>query len=202
MNSALVYVMDEQCMTYQLLVLHSPLVPKFGEPLPLTLKHPALHLFICHKLQRAIAHTYQCERRAAVKPVPTLITVDRVEPAWSIRIDGGRNSAKRGHVLQRPLCAAGEFGGVVKVRTLTTHIGFVRMAVMTPKRRRRRRRKVKRVSSREARRMRTCFGIVEEVLGGRKGLVGSLDGSAVFELVITSCKREGASAKSNKRMRP
>ena len=87
----------------------------------------------------------------------------------------------------------------MNVRTLTTHIGFVRMAVTAPKRRRRRGRKVKRVPSREARRMRTRFGRVEEILGGRKGLVGSLDGGAAFELIITSCKREGVSAKSDKR---
>ena len=89
MNPALVYVVGEQRTTYQLIVLHSPLAPDFGEPPPLTLKRPALHLFIRHKLQRAVAHTHQRERRAAVEPAPTLVAIYRAEPAWSIRIDGG-----------------------------------------------------------------------------------------------------------------
>jgi len=59
----------------------------------------------------------------------------------------------------------------VNVRTLTTQIGFVRMAVTAPKRKGRGG-KVKRIPSREARRMRTRFSRVEEILGGRKRLVG------------------------------
>jgi len=86
----------------------------------------------------------------------------------------------------RGLCAAGEFGGAVNVRTLTTQIGFVRMAVIAPKQRRKRRgRKVKSISSREMRRMQTCFGRVEEILRGRKGLVGRFDGGTLLELIIT-----------------
>ena len=44
-----------------------------------------------------------------------------------------RRLVPNGHALQRPLCAAGELGAAVNVRTLTTHIGFVRMAVTAPK---------------------------------------------------------------------
>ena len=70
----------------------------------------------------------------------------------------------------------------MNVRTLTTHIGFVRMAVTAPKQRRGH---VRRVSLREVRSMRTRFGRVEEILGGGKRLVGRFDGCAVLELVIT-----------------
>ena len=71
----------------------------------------------------------------------------------------------------------------MNVRTLTTHIGFVRIAVTAPKRRRGR--NVKRLSLKEARRVRTRFGRVEEILGGRKRFVGRCHGSATLELVIT-----------------
>ena len=81
--------MGEQRTTHQLIVLHSPLAPEFGRPPPLTLKRPALHLFIRHELQRAIAHAHQRERRAAVKSAPTLVAVYCTEPAWSIRIGVG-----------------------------------------------------------------------------------------------------------------
>src|SRR5712691_823825 len=109
MNSVLVYVVVEQRTTYQLIVLYGPLAPELGKPPPLTLKRPALHLFIRHKLQRAVAHAHQRERRATVEPAPTLVAVYHAEPAWSIRINGRRNSAKSGHALQRSRCAAGEF---------------------------------------------------------------------------------------------
>ena len=89
MNSALIYAVGEQRTTHQFIVLHSPLAPDFGKPPPLTLKRPALHLFISHKLQCAIAHPYQCERRAAIEPAPTLVKVYRAEPTWGIQIDGG-----------------------------------------------------------------------------------------------------------------
>jgi hypothetical protein len=60
------------------------------------------------------------------------------------------------------------------------------MAVTTPKRRRRRETKVKRISSREERRMRTRFGrVVEEILEGREGLVRRLDDVSALEMVIT-----------------
>ena len=81
--------MGEQRITYQLIVLHSPLAPEFGKPLLFALKRPALHLFICHKLQRAVTHAHQREHRAAVEPVPTLVAEYRAEPAWGIQIDGG-----------------------------------------------------------------------------------------------------------------
>ena len=83
--------MGEKRATHQVIILHCPLAPKFGELPPLTLKRPSLHLFICHELQR--------ERRAVVEPVSTLVTVYRAEPAWGIRIDGGSNNVKRRHVL-------------------------------------------------------------------------------------------------------
>ena len=73
----------------------------------------------------------------------------------------------------------------MNVRTLTTHIGFVRIAVTAPKRRRGRGRNVKMLSLKEARRVRTRFGRVEEILGGRKRFVGRCHGSATLELVIT-----------------
>jgi len=73
MNSVLVYVAGEQHTTYQLIILHSPLAPEFGEPLLLTLKRPALHLFICHILQRAALARQR--KYALVEPVPTLVMV-------------------------------------------------------------------------------------------------------------------------------
>jgi hypothetical protein len=83
------------------------------------------------------------------------------------------------------------------------------MAVTAPKRRRRRGRNVKRLSSKEARRVRTRFGRVEEILGGRKRLVGRCHGGATLELVITWCKRathpkrrEDISANSDRQTRP
>jgi len=88
-------------------------------------------------------------------------------------------------MYSRSLSAAGEFGGAVNVCTLTTHSGFIRMAVTAPERTRRRGTKVKRISPREMRRMRTCFGRVEEILRGRKRLVGRFDGGTLLELIIT-----------------
>lgn len=46
-----------------------------------------------------------------------------------------------GNALQTPLWAAGELGGAVNVRTLTTHIGFVRMAVTAPLQRKKKKEK-------------------------------------------------------------
>ena len=89
MNSALVHAVGERRITHQLIVLHGPLAPEFGKPPPLTLKYPALHLFISHKLQCAMAHPHQCECRAAIEPAPTLVKVYRAEPTWGIRIGGG-----------------------------------------------------------------------------------------------------------------
>jgi hypothetical protein len=54
--------------------------------------------------------------------------------------------------------------------------------------RKKERRSVNGRSAREGRRMRTCFGGVEEILGGREGLVGRIQGRATLELVIT-CNR-------------
>jgi hypothetical protein len=39
---------------------------------------------------------------------------------------------------------------------------------------------------REARRVRTRFGGIEEILGGRERFVGRLDSRAVLELIIAS----------------
>ena len=80
-DSVLVHIVGEQSRPYQLLVLHSPLASEFGKLPSLTLKCPALHLFIRQEIQRAIAHPHQRERRAAVEPAPTLITVYRAKPA-------------------------------------------------------------------------------------------------------------------------
>jgi len=80
-NSVLAYVVGEQRTTHQLIILYNPLAPEFGQPPPLTLKRPVLHLFIRHELQRTVAHAHQCERRAVVEPAPTLIAVYRAEPA-------------------------------------------------------------------------------------------------------------------------
>jgi len=100
-----------------------------------------------------------------------------------------KQSVPNGHALQRPLCAAGELGAAVNVRTLTTHIGFVRMAVTAPKwgaGKKRERRSVNGRSAREGRRMRTRFGGVEEILGGGEGFVWRIQGRTTLKLVITS----------------
>jgi hypothetical protein len=53
-------------------------------------------------------------------------------------------------------------------------------------RRKGRRQRLKRISAREVKRMRTCFGGIEKVLRGREGLVRLCDGRAALELVIAS----------------
>ncbi len=48
------------------------------------------------------------------------------------------------------------------------------------------RERLKRISAREVKRMRTCFGGKEKILRGREGLVRLCDGRAALELVIAS----------------
>lgn len=64
----------QNCL-YQLVILHRPRPAELIEPPPLALESPTLHFFVRHKLQRAVAHTDQRERRAAVKPEQALLTI-------------------------------------------------------------------------------------------------------------------------------
>ena len=80
MNSPLIYIMVGKPTTYQLIILHSPLAPEFSNPPPLALIRPVLHLFICHKLQCAIADAYQGEGCATIEAAPTFIAIYRTEP--------------------------------------------------------------------------------------------------------------------------
>ena len=71
---------ERQNGLYQLVVVHRPRVAEPVEPPPPTLESPALHLFVCHELQRAVAHAHQRERRAEVEPAQTLGAIDRTGP--------------------------------------------------------------------------------------------------------------------------
>jgi hypothetical protein len=43
---------------YQLIIVHRPCATELFEFPPPTLESPNFHLFVCHKLQRAVAHTH------------------------------------------------------------------------------------------------------------------------------------------------
>jgi hypothetical protein len=43
---------------YQLIIVHRPCATELFEFPPPTLESPNFHLFVCHKLQRAVAHAH------------------------------------------------------------------------------------------------------------------------------------------------
>ena len=94
------------------------------------------------------------------------------------------------NALQVPLCAAGELGGAVNVRTLTTHIGFVKMAVTAPLQRGGKTSRSARIGRIERQELRTRFGGIEEILGGREGSVGCSERRATLELIVAIIERE------------
>ena len=98
---------ERQNGLYQLVVLHRPRAAELLKLAPPALKSPALHLFVRHELQRAVAHAHQRERRAEVEPAQTLGTIYRAGPTWkcySIRKNlKGPATAGRENALQMPL---------------------------------------------------------------------------------------------------
>jgi hypothetical protein len=64
----------QNCL-YQFIILHCPRAAELVEPPPPALESPTLHFFVRHKLQGAVAHAHQRERRATVKSAQTLLTI-------------------------------------------------------------------------------------------------------------------------------
>ena len=63
--------------TYKLIVRRGVLLAGLGELPLLPLEAPPLHFLVDHKLYRAVAHSEQGQRRAAVEPREALMAVDR-----------------------------------------------------------------------------------------------------------------------------
>ena len=95
------------------------------------LKTKALHLLVCHELDRAVAHAHKREYRATVEPCNTFGTVDRRKSIYDTTFQQGNKMAMESS-RQRFRYALGASGFVVNMRTLTTHIGLVIMAVTAP----------------------------------------------------------------------
>lgn len=129
---------------HQLVVIGRVLAPGPRELALLALEAPPLHLLVGHELDRAVADAEEREGRAAVEPREALRAVYRREAVCAGAAAVSACKAKRGRrgqagrrgrasdLRQRLRYAAGSPAVVVNMRTLTTQIGFVMIAVTAP----------------------------------------------------------------------
>lgn len=70
-------------MTHQLIIGGSVLLARFSELPLLALEAPSLHFLVHHELYRAVAHAEERQRRPAVPPRYTVLSVYRRQTIYS-----------------------------------------------------------------------------------------------------------------------
>lgn len=119
-------------MTHQLIVSGSVLLARFSELSLLALEAPPFHLLVHHELYRAVAHAEERQRRPAVPPGYPVLPVYRRQAIYSPLDELFSTQQHIVYSRKRLRYAVGSFGCVVNMRTLTTQMGFVIIAVTAP----------------------------------------------------------------------